>query len=67
MSSLVPIILLGGYLWGIWSFWRGFRETNFNHSFLNKLRLSLMWPVLVISNKSYRQNFQKAIKGSSKR
>lgn len=65
--NLVPLVFLGGYLWGIWIFWRGFRETNFNQSLPNKLRLSLMWPVLVISNKSYRQNFQKALKGSSKK
>lgn len=64
--KLLPIILIGGYLWGIWSFWRGFRSTNFNPNLPNKLRLSLLWPVLVVTNTSYRQNFQKAIKSSSK-
>lgn len=64
--DLLAIIVLGGYLWGIWSFWRGFRRTNFNPDLANKLKLSLLWPVLVVSNKSYRQNFQKAIKGSSR-
>lgn len=62
----IAILLIGGYLWGIWSFWRGFKRTSFNPHLTNKLKLSLLWPVLLFSSKSYRQNFQKAIKGSSR-
>jgi hypothetical protein len=62
--DFLAILLLGGYLAGIWRFWRGFRATNFNPHLANKLKLSLLWPILVVSNQSYRQNFQKAIKGS---
>ncbi len=61
--NLISILLLGSYFWGIWSFWRGFRHTNFNRNLPTKVRLSLLWPVLIITNKSYRHNFKKALKG----
>jgi hypothetical protein len=64
--DFVMILLIGGYLGGIWRFWRGFGRTNFQPNWGNKLKLSLLWPFLVISSKSYRQNFQKAIKGSNR-
>lgn len=64
MVDLLAIGLIGTYLLGIWRFWRGFENTNFQRGVVNKLRLSLLWPILAITNKSYRRNFQKAIKGS---
>ncbi len=64
MVDLLAIGLIGTYLLGIWRFWRGFKNTNFQPGVVNKLRLSLLWPILAITNKSYRRNFQKAIKGS---
>ncbi|MGK7926596.1 MAG: hypothetical protein AB4290_15380 [Spirulina sp.] len=48
---------------GIWKFWRGYQRTNFQPGFTNRVMLALCWPVLVVANKSYRQNFQKALKG----
>ncbi len=63
MSHLIGIILFVVYWGGVWKFWKGFRRTNFNGGIVNKLLLSSLWPVLVIANKSYRQNFQKALKG----
>jgi hypothetical protein len=42
-----------------WKFWAGFRRTNFVQ---NRIGLTLLWPVMLIS-RSYRQNFQKALKG----
>lgn len=65
MGHLIAIGILTVYLLGIWRFWRGFRNTNFNSRLPNKLKLSLLWPVLLVFNKSYRHNFQKAIKDSS--
>lgn len=47
------------YVGGIWKFWTGFRRTNFSQG---KVYLALLWPVLLV-NKSYRQNFTKALKG----
>ncbi|MEO1620406.1 MAG: hypothetical protein AAFU53_05150 [Cyanobacteria bacterium J06632_3] len=61
MGSLVTLILLGIYGVGAWKFWKGFRRTNFTSG---KAYLTLLWPVFLIANKSYRKNFTKAIKGS---
>ncbi|MDJ0556069.1 MAG: hypothetical protein QNJ68_16835 [Microcoleaceae cyanobacterium MO_207.B10] len=64
MSTLIGLILIVVYGGGIWKFWKGFEQTNFSRSFSNRLLLSLLWPVLLIGNKSYRKNFTKALKGS---
>ncbi|MFW6264281.1 MAG: hypothetical protein ACOC3E_02015 [Cyanobacteriota bacterium] len=63
LLKLLAIGLVIGYVGGIWKFWKGFRRTNFEPSLPNRLYLSLLWPALVIANKSYRKNFQKALKG----
>jgi hypothetical protein len=57
---VIGFVLLGVYVGGIWKFWSGFHRTNFSQG---KLYLSLLWPVLLVSNKSYRQNFNRALKG----
>lgn len=66
MNVLIPIALLIVYLGGVWKFWSGFERTNFERSFGNRVSLSLLWPILLISNRSYRQNFSKALKGSKR-
>ena len=63
MTQLLGLILIVVYLGGIWKFWKGFKRTNFNQSLPNRLVLTLLWPALVIVNKSYRKNFQKTLKG----
>ncbi|MBO3462447.1 hypothetical protein G7B40_032095 [Aetokthonos hydrillicola Thurmond2011] len=63
MNELFVIILIVAYGGGIWKFWKGFYRTNFQQSFSNRLKLALLWPALFITNKSYRQNFRKALKG----
>jgi hypothetical protein len=60
MSQLLIFALLAAYAGGIWKFWKGFYRTSFSQG---RLYLSLLWPVLLIANKSYRQNFRKALKG----
>jgi hypothetical protein len=67
MKALVLLVIFGIYGYGAWKFWKGFERTNFSRSLPNRITLSLFWPVLVIANKSYRQNFTKALKGSSYR
>ncbi|MBD2022765.1 hypothetical protein H6F43_21515 [Leptolyngbya sp. FACHB-36] len=57
--GLLTILLTGAYLFGAWKFWTGFRRTNFSEG---RLYLSLLWPFLVF-NRSYRQNFARALKG----
>jgi predicted permease len=62
LLSLAFLIIYGG---GIWKFWQGFERTSFDRSFSSRLKMSLLWPALIF-NKSYRQNFTKALKGSNK-
>jgi hypothetical protein len=63
MQTLVVLVLLGIYGYGVWKFWTGFERTNFNRSLPNRITLSLLWPALIVANKSYRRNFTKALKG----
>jgi len=63
MSGFMTFVLILVYAGGVWKFWNGFHRTNFSHTFSNRLALSLLWPALLIANKSYRQNFRKALKG----
>lgn len=63
MSGLISFILLGVYIGGIWKFLSGYRRTNFNSALPRRVTLALLWPVLLIGNKSYRRNFRKALKG----
>jgi hypothetical protein len=63
MSTLITVVLLGIYGYGVWKFWRGFERTNFSRSLPNRISLSLLWPALILVNASYRKNFNKALKG----
>lgn len=59
MGSLITFGLIVVYGGGVWKFWNGFYRTNFSQG---RLYLSLLWPFLLTS-KSYRQNFRRALKG----
>ncbi len=63
MGNFFGVVLVVVYISGIWKFWNGFERTSFQRSLPNRLTLSLLWPVLLITNKSYRRNFRKALKG----
>ena len=63
MWGFLGVIAAIAYGVGIWKFWKGYKRTNFQPGITNRIMLSLLWPVLLITNKSYRQNFQKALKG----
>jgi hypothetical protein len=63
MPQFIGFILLVVYVGGIWKFLSGYSRTNFNPSLTGRIALALLWPVLVVGNKSYRRNFQKALKG----
>lgn len=60
MNSLIGLVLIVIYVAGAWKFWSGFERTNFSQG---RLYLSLLWPVFLPFNKSYRQNFTRALKG----
>ncbi len=63
MSGLISFILILVYGGGVWKVWTGLHRTNFSRNLPNRLALSLLWPALLTANKSYRQNFRKALKG----
>jgi hypothetical protein len=63
MGSFIGFILLVVYGGGIWKFWSGFNKTNFNSNLPGRVALAVLWPALLIGNKSYRRNFRKALKG----
>ena len=58
--KLIVFLLMTAYFVGAWKFWTGFRRTNFQQ---NRLGLTVMWPVLFLVNKPFRNNFQRALKG----
>jgi hypothetical protein len=60
MPQLLGFAALIIYGVGAWKFWQGFHRTNFSQG---RLGLTLLWPVFLIANRSYRQNFNKALKG----
>ena len=59
MGDLITLLLIIVYVAGGWKFWTGFSRTNFSQS---RPLLTLFWPALLV-NKSFRQNFVKALKG----
>jgi hypothetical protein len=59
MSGLITFVLVTIYVGGVFKFWTGFNRTNFSQG---RLYLALLWPVL-LTNRSYRQNFNRALKG----
>ena len=63
MADLIALIIIGIYLGGIWKFWTGYRQTTFSRRLPTRLILSYFWPILLMTNGSYRQNFRKALKG----
>lgn len=63
MSKLIVLVLIVGYISLGWKFWKGFTRTNFTPSLPNRIALSVLWPALFLANKSYRNNFRKALKG----
>jgi len=63
MIKLIIFGLVVVYVGGVWKLWTGFERTNFSQTLLNRLGLSLLWPALLVANKSYRRNFRKALKG----
>lgn len=60
MAKLLVLGLIAVYVFGVVKFWRGFHRTNFSQG---RIYLALLWPALLIANRSYRQNFQRALRG----
>jgi hypothetical protein len=64
MAKLILFLLVAVYVGGIWKFLSGYRQTSFNDSLINRIYLAALWPALLLISQSYRQNFNKALKGS---
>ncbi len=60
MLQLLTIVLVAVYAGGVWKFISGFNKTNFESG---RLPLAFLWPVLLLTNRAYRQNFNRALKG----
>ncbi len=58
--QILGVLLLIVYFGGIWKFLAGIHRTNFTQ---NTFVLALLWPVLLVINKNYRENFTRALKG----
>jgi len=63
LGFLVVAIAAVIYAGGIVKFWQGYERTNFQPGIVNRALLAALWPALLVVNRSYRQNFQKALKG----
>jgi hypothetical protein len=57
LISLIALVVYGG---GAFKFWKGFQRTHYSDG---KVYLSLLWPLFFVANKTYRQNFNRALKG----
>jgi hypothetical protein len=60
MEKFIFILLMFAYGWGMWKFSSGFGHTRYGQ---NRIVLTLLWPVLFIASKAFRENFQKALRG----
>lgn len=58
--KLLVLLAIVVYVAGVIKFWNGFHRTNFSSG---RLYLALMWPLLIVGNASYRQNFRRALRG----
>lgn len=58
--ELLILALLGVYGGGAWKFWTGFNRTNFSEG---KVKFTVLWPLFLVMSKSYRNNFNRALKG----
>ena len=60
--ELIIFWLTVAYAIGVVKLWTGFHKTYFTQNLLNRISLSLLWPVLFIANPAYRRNFKRALK-----
>lgn len=62
--SLLPLIpnwaVLGAWIYGGYRFFKGYRATSYQSSF--RIPLALTWPIFMIVNGRFRENFFKALR-----
>jgi hypothetical protein len=60
MGTLITLLLVVIYGGGAFKLWTGFNRTNFTDG---KVKFTVLWPLFLALNKSYRENFNRALKG----
>ncbi|NES99154.1 MAG: hypothetical protein F6K62_03035 [Sphaerospermopsis sp. SIO1G2] len=60
--SVIFFCLTVSYIVGAWKFWSGFRKTHFQQTLPNRIGFSILWPILFVTNSSYRRNFRRALR-----
>ena len=60
MGTLIALLLAAIYGGGAFKFWTRFNRTNFSEG---RVKFTLLWPLFLALNKSYRENFSRALKG----
>lgn len=61
MAQVFAVLGVMVYGWGAWKFLQGFEHTSYAAG--SGVPLALLWPLLLLVNRSFRQNFQKALRG----
>ncbi|OBQ08878.1 MAG: hypothetical protein AN482_12520 [Anabaena sp. LE011-02] len=56
-------IYLMVYVGYAWKFWHGFRWTTYEKTVSNQIKLTLLWPVLLVVNRRFSRNFKRAKRG----
>eukprot|EP00894_Picocystis_sp_ML_P000684 jgi/Pico_ML_1/51201/g2278.t1 len=57
-----PVFLIAGWAVGAFKFWKGYRNTTYGESIAVKTSITALWPVLFLLSKSFRGNFNRALK-----
>mmetsp|Transcript_5880 Transcript_5880/g.20650 ORF Transcript_5880/g.20650 Transcript_5880/m.20650 type:complete len:123 (-) Transcript_5880:2174-2542(-) len=57
-----PVFLIAGWAVGAFKFWKGYRNTTYGDSIAIKTSITALWPILFLLSKSFRGNFNRALK-----
>lgn len=64
--SLLPLIpnwaVLGAWIYGGYRFFKGYKTTDYQSTF--RIPLALAWPVFILVNGRFRENFMRAIRSA---
>ncbi len=65
--GLVPFVpnwlLLGGWIFGSYRFFKGFKSTDYRPGY--RIPLALLWPIFMLVNANFRANFMRAYRNPS--
>ncbi|MBS3027511.1 MAG: hypothetical protein HCA25_10590 [Dolichospermum sp. DET50] len=61
LAFAIPVYLMVYIRYG-WKFWHGFSWTTYHKTPFNRIKLTLIWPVLFCVNRRFRRNFERAMR-----